>query len=168
KILQVLGFMGLERVEQETASAGEIVAVTGVDQVSISDTLCDVNTPEALPALQVDEPTMSMTFGVNKSPFAGRDGRFLTSRQIRERLERELSHNVALRVEPTEDPDRFKVSGRGQLHLSVLIENMRREGYELAVSRPEVILKEEDGQLLEPFEQLTVDIEQQHQGDVIE
>ncbi len=168
RVLQVLGFMGLERREQASAEAGDIVAITGVDQVGISETLCDPSAPEAMTPLQVDEPTMSMTFEVNKSPLAGREGRFLTSRQIRERLARELTHNVALRVAATEDPDRFRVSGRGQLHLSVLIEIMRREGYELAVSRPEVIVREEGGKRLEPYEQLTVDVESARQGAVIE
>jgi GTP-binding protein len=168
RVLQVLGFMGLERREQASAEAGDIVAITGVDQVGISETLCDPSAPEAMTPLQVDEPTMSMTFEVNKSPLAGREGRFLTSRQIRERLARELTHNVALRVAATEDPDRFRVSGRGQLHLSVLIETMRREGYELAVSRPEVIVREEGGKRLEPYEQLTVDVESARQGAVIE
>ncbi|MBN6151451.1 translational GTPase TypA [Xanthomonas sp. AmX2] len=172
KILQVLGFMGLERVEVEEAEAGDIVAISGVADMSISDTVCALDTPEALPALTVDEPTISMTFQVNNSPFAGSKehsgGKFITSRQIRERLERETLHNVALKVEEGSDPDKFLVSGRGELHLSVLIENMRREGFELAVSRPEVIIKEIDGQLMEPIEQLVVDIEEQHQGGVME
>ncbi|CTP87852.1 GTP-binding protein TypA [Xanthomonas translucens pv. arrhenatheri] len=172
KILQVLGFMGLERVEVEEAEAGDIVAISGVADMSISDTICALDTPEALPALTVDEPTISMTFQVNNSPFAGSKehsgGKFITSRQIRERLERETLHNVALKVEEGSDPDKFLVSGRGELHLSVLIENMRREGFELAVSRPEVIVKEIDGKLMEPVEQLVVDIEEQHQGGVME
>ncbi len=169
RILQLYGFLGLERIERESATAGDIVAFTGIEDLKISDTLCDPEHPEALPPLTVDEPTVSMTFQVNNSPFAGRDGKYLTSRQIRERLERELLHNVALRVEPTDDPDRFRVSGRGELHLSVLIENMRREGYELGVSRPEVILREnERGELEEPFEQVTVDVEESHQGAVME
>ncbi|MFC3552122.1 translational GTPase TypA [Lysobacter cavernae] len=172
KVLQVLGFMGLERVEVAEAEAGDIVAISGVADLSISDTICALDTPEALPALTVDEPTISMTFQVNNSPFAGHKelsgGKFLTSRQLRERLERETLHNVALKVEEGSDPDKFLVSGRGELHLSVLIENMRREGYELAVSRPEVIIKEVDGQLMEPIEQLVVDIEEQHQGGVME
>ena len=169
RILQLYGFLGLERIERESATAGDIVAFTGIEDLKISDTLCDPAHPEALPPLTVDEPTVSMTFQVNNSPFAGRDGKYLTSRQIRERLERELLHNVALRVEPTDDPDRFRVSGRGELHLSVLIENMRREGYELGVSRPEVILREnEHGELEEPFEQVTVDVEESHQGAVME
>ncbi|KRA19829.1 MULTISPECIES: translational GTPase TypA [unclassified Lysobacter] len=172
KVLQVLGFMGLERIEAEEAEAGDIVAISGVADLSISDTVCALDTPEALPALTVDEPTISMTFQVNNSPFAGHKelsgGKFLTSRQLRERLERETLHNVALKVEEGSDPDKFLVSGRGELHLSVLIENMRREGFELAVSRPEVIIKEIDGQLMEPVEQLVVDIEEQHQGGVME
>ena len=172
KVLQVLGFMGLERIETEEADAGDIVAISGVADLSISDTVCALDTPEALPALTVDEPTISMTFQVNNSPFAGNKdmsgGKFLTSRQLRERLERETLHNVALKVEEGSDPDKFLVSGRGELHLSVLIENMRREGFELAVSRPEVIIKEIDGQQMEPVEQLVVDIEEVHQGGVME
>ncbi|MET0807212.1 MAG: translational GTPase TypA [Pseudoxanthomonas sp.] len=172
KVLQVLGFLGLERVEVEEAEAGDIVAISGVADLSISDTICALDTPEALPALTVDEPTISMTFQVNNSPFAGSKehsgGKFITSRQIRERLERETLHNVALKVEEGSDPDKFLVSGRGELHLSVLIENMRREGFELAVSRPEVIIKEIDGQQMEPVEQLVVDIEEVHQGGVME
>ena len=171
KVLQVLGFMGLERVEVEEAEAGDIVAISGIQGLSISDTLCSVDAAEALP-LTVDEPTISMTFQVNNSPFAGRKdfsgGKFITSRQIRERLERETLHNVALKVEEGSDPDKFLVSGRGELHLSVLIETMRREGFELAVSRPEVIIKEIDGQLMEPVEQLVVDVEELHQGGVME
>ena len=151
----------------EQASAGDIVVFSGIEELFISDTVCDREHPEALPPLKVDEPTISMTFQVNKSPFAGQEGKFLTSRQIHERLERELKHNVALRVEPTEDPDKFQVSGRGELHLSILIENMRREGYELAVSRPEVILQEIDGVRCEPWEQLTVDFEEHYQGAVM-
>ncbi len=172
KVLQVLGFLGLERYEVAQAQAGDIVAISGIEGLTISDTVTDPAVPEALPALSVDEPTISMTFQVNNSPFAGSKefsgGRFLTSRQIRERLMRETLHNVALRVEDTEDPDKFKVSGRGELHLSVLIETMRREGYELGVSRPEVIIKEVDGVLMEPYEQLVIDIEDQHQGGVME
>jgi GTP-binding protein len=168
RILQVLRSEGLERIETQSASAGDIVAVTGVEAPNISDTLCDPACPEALPPLNVDEPTVSMDFLVNTSPLAGRDGRFLTSRQIRERLMRELIHNVALRVDETGDPDRFLVSGRGELHLAILIENMRREGYELAISRPRVILKDMDGQLCEPFEQLIVDVEERNQGAVME
>ncbi len=168
RILQVLGFMGLERVEVQEAQAGDIIAFTGIDDLKISDTLCDPSAVEALTPLSVDEPTVSMTFQVNSSPFAGKDGKFVTSRQIKERLERELLHNVALRVAQLDDPDKFKVSGRGELHLSVLIENMRREGYELGVSRPEVIVREVDGERHEPYEQLTVDVEEQHQGAVME
>lgn len=168
RILQVLGYRGLERTEVDQAEAGDIVAVTGIDKPNISDTLCDPNQIEALPTLTVDEPTMSMTFQVNNSPFAGQDGKFVTSRQVRERLDRELLHNVALKVDDTEDPNRFRVSGRGELHLSILIETMRREGYELGVSRPEVILKEIDGELKEPYETLTVDVEEQHQGSIME
>ncbi|QEP44332.1 translational GTPase TypA [Ectothiorhodospiraceae bacterium BW-2] len=168
RLLQIFGFLGLERIEVPEAQAGDIIAFTGIDPLYISDTLCDPKAVEALVPLSVDEPTVSMTFQVNTSPFAGKDGKYVTSRQIRERLERELLHNVALRVEDTDDPDRFRVSGRGELHLSVLIENMRREGYELGVSRPEVILRDIDGQQQEPFEQLTVDIEDSHQGSVME
>ena len=168
RILQVLGFMGLERREVPEAEAGDIVAISGIDGLGISDTICAVDQPEALPALTVDEPTISMTFQVNNSPFAGKEGKFLTSRQIRDRLQRETLHNVALRVEETDDPDKFKVSGRGELHLSVLIETMRREGYELAVSRPEVIVREVDGELQEPWEQLVVDLEESYQGGVME
>ncbi|MCW8807807.1 MAG: translational GTPase TypA [Rhodanobacter sp.] len=172
KVLQVLGFMGLERREVAEAEAGDIVAISGVEGLSISDTICALDTPEALEPLTVDEPTISMTFQVNNSPFAGNKdksgGKFITSRQIRERLERETLHNVALKVEEGSDPDKFLVSGRGELHLSVLIENMRREGYELAVSRPEVIIKEIDGKLMEPIEQLVVDVEEVHQGGVME
>jgi len=168
RVLQIMGFHGLDRVEVDSAQAGDIIAFSGVDPLYISDTLCDPENVEALPALTVDEPTVSMTFQVNTSPFAGREGKFLTSRQIRERLERELVHNVALRVEQGDDPDKFRVSGRGELHLSVLIENMRREGYELGVSRPEVIVREVDGAKQEPYEQLVVDIEEQHQGGVME
>jgi GTP-binding protein len=172
KVLQVLGFMGLERREVPEAQAGDIVALSGIENLGISDTLCDPAAIEALPALTVDEPTISMTFQVNNSPFAGSKelsgGKFLTSRQIRERLARETLHNVALRVEDTADPDKFKVSGRGELHLSILIETMRREGYELAVSRPEVIVREIDGVLQEPWEQLVVDLEEQYQGGVME
>ncbi len=168
RVLQVLRSEGLARVETEEACAGDIIAVSGIDAPNISDTLCDPGAVEALPPLNVDEPTVSMDFLVNTSPLAGRDGKFLTSRQVRERLSRELIHNVALRVEDTGDPDRFLVSGRGELHLAILIEKMRREGYELAISRPRVILKEIDGQLCEPFEQLTVDVEENHQGRVME
>lgn len=168
RILQLYGFLGLERIEVANAQAGNIVSFTGVDGLRISDTLCDPNAVEALAPLSVDEPTVSMTFQVNNSPFAGKDGKYVTSRQIRERLERELIHNVALRVDDTEDPDKFKVSGRGELHLSVLIENMRREGFELGVSRPEVINRVVDGEKQEPFEQLTIDVEDEHQGTVMQ
>ncbi len=168
KILQVLGFMGLERTEVPEAEAGDIIAITGIEGPRISDTLCDPNNVEALPPLSVDEPTVTMTFEVNNSPFAGQDGKYVTSRQIRERLERELIHNVALRVEDTGSPDKFRVSGRGELHLGILLENMRREGYELGVSRPQVITKQVNGETHEPYEQLTVDIETQHQGAVME
>ncbi|NRB72098.1 MAG: GTP-binding protein, partial [Xanthomonadales bacterium] len=168
KILQVLGFHGLDRVEVEQAQAGDIIAVTGVEELGISDTLCDREAPEALPPLTVDEPTISMTFRVNTSPFAGREGKYLTSRQLRERLLREASHNVALRVEETDDPEKFRVSGRGELHLSILIETMRREGYELAISRPEVILHENEGRTEEPYEALVVDFEGDYQGAVME
>ncbi|CDZ75974.1 Tyrosine phosphorylated protein A [Legionella massiliensis] len=168
RLLQILGFKGLERVEVEEASAGDIIAITGIEQLNISDTICDPNTVEALPPLTVDEPTISMTFQVNDSPFAGQDGKFVTSRKIRERLQTELLHNVALRVEDTEDPDKFRVSGRGELHLSILIETMRREGFELAICKPEVIMREENDELLEPYERLTVDVEENHQGSIME
>jgi GTP-binding protein len=168
KVGQVLGYLGLERHETGSASAGDIIAVTGLGELKISDTICDVNNVEALPALSVDEPTVTMTFQVNTSPFAGKEGKFVTSRNILERLHDELVHNVALRVEETADPDKFRVSGRGELHLGILIENMRREGYELAVSRPEVIIKEVDGEIQEPFENLTVDVEEEHQGSIME
>lgn len=160
KIGQVLGHMGLKRYEADIAEAGDIVAITGLGELNISDTVCDVSAPEALPPLTVDEPTVTMFFCVNTSPFCGKEGKYVTSRQILDRLRKELVHNVALRVEETEDPDAFRVSGRGELHLSVLIENMRREGYELAVSRPKVIFRGKQ----EPFEQVTVDIEEQHQA----
>ena len=168
RVQTILGYQGLERVERETAGAGDIVCVTGLDEMSISDTICAQDTPEALPPLTVDEPTLTMMFCVNTSPFAGKDGDYLTSRQLKERLEREALHNVALRVKETDDPDRFEVSGRGELHLSVLIETMRREGYELAVSRPHVITKEENGKVTEPYELVTADIEEGHQGKVME
>ena len=172
KVLQVLGFMGLERHEVKEARAGDIIAISGVEGLGISDTVCDVSAPEQLPVLTVDEPTISMTFQVNDSPFAGSKersgGKFLTSRQLRDRLMRETQHNVALKVEDTGDADKFKVSGRGELHLSILIETMRREGYELAVSRPEVIIKEIDGVKSEPFESLVVDLEEQYQGGVMQ
>ena len=168
RALQVLAFRGLERYEVEQASAGDIVAVTGIEGLAISDTLCDPERPEAMPALTVDEPTITMNFEVNKSPFAGRDGQFLTSRQLRERLYRELLTNIALRVEDGDDPDVFRVSGRGELHLSILIETMRREGFELAVSRPQVIIKEIDGVACEPYEQLTIDVDSAYQGNIME
>ena len=168
KILQVMGYQGLERIEVETASAGDIVCITGIEALQISDTICDPTCVEALPPLEVDEPTISMTFQVNTSPFAGLDGKFVTSRNIRERLDRELIHNVALRVEDTDSADRFKVSGRGELHLAILIENMRREGFELAVGRPEVIFREVEGRQQEPFENVLLDVEEAHQGAVME
>jgi len=169
RVMQVMGFLGLKREEVPEAQAGDIIAFTGLDPLSISDTICDQSAVEALPPLSVDEPTVTMTFQVNNSPFAGKEGKFITTRQIKERLDRELIHNVALRVEqsPT-DPDKFKVSGRGELHLSVLIENMRREGFELGVSRPEVIIREIDGEKHEPFESVTIDIEEEHQGTIME
>ena len=168
KVLQVLGFHGLKRVEVPSAQAGDIIAITGVENLQISDTLCDRSAPEALPALTIDEPTISMTFRVNNSPFAGREGKYLTSRQLRERLQREASHNVALKVEDTENPERFKISGRGELHLSILIETMRREGYELAISRPEVIIHETEQGKEEPYETLVVDLVADYQGAVME
>ena len=168
RILKIMGYHGLDRIDVEDAQAGDIVCITGIDSLNISDTICDPSAVEALPALTVDEPTVSMNFQVNNSPFAGRDGKFVTSRNIRERLERELIHNVALRVEDTESPDKFKVSGRGELHLSVLIENMRREGFEMGVSGPEVIVKEVDGKLQEPYENVVFDIEDEHQGSIME
>jgi GTP-binding protein len=168
RMLQLFGFHGLERVEVPEARAGDIIAFTGIEKLEISDTLCHPDAVEALPPLTVDEPTVTMTFQVNNSPFAGKEGKFLTSRQIRDRLEKELQHNVALRVEDTNDPDKFKVSGRGELHLSVLIENMRREGFELGVSRPEVIIKEIDGEKCEPFEMVTIEVEEIHQGSIME
>ena len=168
KVLQVMGYNGLERVEVEEAQAGDIICITGIDKLNISDTLCSPDTIEALPPLSVDEPTVSMTFQVNNSPFAGREGKYISSRNLKERLEQELIHNVALRVEQGDSPDKFKVSGRGELHLSVLIENMRREDYELGVSKPEVIQKEVNGEVHEPFEQIVIDIEDQHQGSIME
>jgi len=167
RIAQILGFHGLTRVEVESAGAGDIVAFAGIAEPKVSDTLCDPATVEPLPSLTVDEPTISMTFEVNTSPFLGREGKFVTSRQIRERLEREAIHNVALRVEPTADPDKFVVFGRGELHLGVLLENMRREGYEMAVSRPRVVIKQIDGAPHEPYEQVTVDADAEAQGDVM-
>jgi len=168
RVLKVMGYDGLERIEVATAGAGDIVCVTGLDNLNISDTLCSPDAPEALPPLSVDEPTVSMTFQVNDSPFAGKDGKFVTSRNIRERLDKELLHNVALRVEQGDTADKFVVSGRGELHLSVLIESMRREGYELGVSRPEVIVKDVNGIKMEPFEEVVIDIEDEHQGSVME
>ncbi|MGK2888829.1 MAG: ribosome-dependent GTPase TypA [Candidatus Malihini olakiniferum] len=168
KVGQVLSHLGLQRIETDVGEAGDIIAVTGIGELNISDTLCDTTAVEALPPLSVDEPTVTMSFGVNTSPFCGKEGKFLTSRQILDRLKKELVHNVALRVEETEDPDTFRVSGRGELHLSVLIENMRREGFELAVSRPKVIFRDIDGCRQEPFETVTLDIEDQHQGAVME
>ena len=168
RVLQVIGYSGLERVDVIEAEAGEIVCVTGIDKLNISDTICSPDHPEPLTPLTVDEPTVSMTFQVNNSPFAGLEGKFVTSRNIKERLEQELIHNVALRVVQGDTPDKFVVSGRGELHLSVLIENMRREGFELGVSRPEVITKEVDGEIFEPFEQVVIDVEEQHQGSVME
>lgn len=168
KIGKVLGHMGLERIEAQVAEAGDIIAITGLGELNISDTVCDVQNVEALPALSVDEPTVTMYFCVNTSPFCGKEGKYVTSRQILDRLNKELVHNVALRVEETEDADAFRVSGRGELHLSVLIENMRREGFEIAVSRPKVINKIIDGRKQEPFENVTLDIEEQHQGSVMQ
>ena len=168
KIGLVYGYLGLERYEVPSASAGDIVALTGIDAPNVSDTLCDPDHVEAMPQLSVDEPTVTMTFQVNTSPFAGREGKYLTSRQLKDRLERELIHNVALRVEEGTDPEKFRVSGRGELHLSVLLETMRREGYELAVSRPEVIFREIDGQICEPYEQLTVDVDESSQGAIMQ
>lgn len=168
RVGQVLGYLGLQRSEVQEAKAGDIVAITGLGELKISDTVCSQNKVEPLPPLTVDEPTVTMTFQVNTSPFAGKEGKFVTSRNILERLETELVHNVALKVETTNDPDKFKVSGRGELHLSILIENMRREGFELAVSRPEVIVKTIDGKKYEPLENLTIDVEEQHQGPVME
>ncbi|MDD2863741.1 MAG: translational GTPase TypA [Methylococcales bacterium] len=168
RMLQVYGFHGLERVEVQEARAGDIIAFAGIEKLEISDTICSPELVEILPPLSVDEPTVSMTFQVNNSPFAGREGKFVTTRQIRDRLQKELQHNVALRVEDTADPDKFQVSGRGELHLSVLIENMRREGFEMGVSRPEVILKEIDGKKCEPFEMVTIEVEEEHQGTIME
>ena len=168
RIGKMFGFKGIERVEITEANAGDIVAITGMDELFISETLCDRDAVEALPPLTVDEPTVTMTFQVNTSPFAGQEGKYLTSRQIRDRLQKELLHNVALRVEDTDDPEKFKVSGRGELHLSVLIENMRREGFELAVSRPEVIYKEMGDEIHEPYESVTIDIDDEHQGTIMQ
>ncbi len=168
RVLKIMGYHGLDRIDVDSARAGDIVCVTGMEGLNISDTLCDPQNVEALPPLTVDEPTVSMQFQVNNSPFAGKEGKYVTSRAIRDRLDRELIHNVALRVEDTDSPDRFKVSGRGELHLSVLIENMRREGFELGVARPEVIMKEIDGVKCEPYENVMFDVEDQHQGSVME
>lgn len=168
KVLNVKGYLGLEQVETDLATAGDIVCINGIDGLSISDTLCDPENVEALPALSVDEPTVSMTFIVNDSPFAGKEGKFVTTRNIKDRLDQELIHNVALRVEPGDTPDKFVVSGRGELHLSVLIETMRREGFEMGVSRPEVVQKEIDGVIQEPYEQVVIDVEEQHQGAIME
>ena len=168
RVLQVMGHQGLQRIEVDLAEAGDIVCITGINKLNISDTICDPENIEALPALSVDEPTVSMTFLVNDSPFAGLEGKFITSRKIKERLDQELLHNVALRVEDGESSDRFIVSGRGELHLSVLIETMRREGFELGVSKPEVIQKEVNGEIHEPFEQIVIDIESKHQGSIME
>ena len=168
RVLQVMGYQGLERVEVDLAEAGDIVCITGINKLNISDTICDPESIEALPALSIDEPTVSMAFLVNDSPIAGLEGKFITSRKIKERLDQELLHNVALRVEDGESSDRFIVSGRGELHLSVLIETMRREGFELGVSKPEVIQKEVNGEIHEPFEQIVIDIESKHQGSIME
>ena len=168
RVLKIMGYHGLERVEVETAQAGDIICITGIDALNISDTICDPENVEALPALSVDEPTVSMTFQVNDSPFSGQDGKLLTSRNIKDRLDRELIHNVALRVEEGDTPEKFRVSGRGELHLSVLIETMRREGFELGVSRPEVVQREVDGEIHEPYELVMIDVEEEHQGSIIE
>jgi GTP-binding protein len=168
KILNVKGYLGLEQVDVEQAKAGDIVCINGIDGLGISDTLCDPECVEALPALTVDEPTVSMTFSVNNSPFAGKEGKFVTSRNIKERLDQELIHNVALRVEEGDSADKFRVSGRGELHLSVLIETMRREGFELGISRPEVVQREENGVIQEPYESVVIDVEEQHQGAIME
>ena len=168
KVLQVMGYEGLDRVEVTEAEAGSIVCITGIDKLNISDTICAPSDVEALPALSVDEPTVSMTFQVNDSPFAGKEGKFVTSRNIKERLDKELISNVALKVVQGESPDKFIVSGRGDLHLSVLIETMRREGFELGISKPQVIQKEVDGEIHEPFEQIVIDVEEMHQGSIME
>lgn len=168
RIQKIMGYLGLDRVDVTEARAGDIICITGIDELNISDTICDPEKVEALPALSVDEPTVSMTFQVNDSPFAGQDGKFVTSRNIKDRLDRELIHNVALRVEQGDSPEKFRVSGRGELHLSVLIENMRREGFELGVSRPEVIQKVINGETQEPYEMVMIDVEDQHQGSIIE
>ncbi|WP_286234607.1 translational GTPase TypA [Thalassotalea sediminis] len=168
KVGKVFGYLGLERHETEIAEAGDIIAITGLGELKISDTICCPNEVAPLPPLSVDEPTVTMTFQVNTSPFSGKEGKYVTSRNIKDRLDKELVHNVALRVEQLDDPDKFKVSGRGELHLGILIENMRREGYELAVSRPEVIMREVDGQIEEPYETVTIDVEEEHQGSIME
>jgi GTP-binding protein len=168
KVLNVKGYLGLDRIDTDLATAGDIVCINGIDGLSISDTLCDPDNVEALPPLSVDEPTVSMTFIVNDSPFAGKEGKFVTSRNIKDRLDQELIHNVALRVEEGDTPDKFVVSGRGELHLSVLIETMRREGFEMSISRPEVVQREIDGEIQEPFEQVVIDVEEQHQGSIME
>jgi GTP-binding protein len=167
-VLQVMGYEGLDRVEVPEAEAGSIVCITGIDKLNISDTICAPSAVEALPALSVDEPTVSMKFQVNDSPFAGKEGKYVTSRNIKERLDKELISNVALKVVPGETPDKFIVSGRGELHLSVLIETMRREGYELGISKPQVVQKEVDGKIHEPYEQIVIDVEEMHQGAVME
>jgi GTP-binding protein len=168
KVGKVFGYLGLDRHEVEVAQAGDIIAITGLGELKISDTICCPNEVAPLPPLSVDEPTVTMTFQVNTSPFSGMEGKYVTSRNIKDRLDQELIHNVALRVEQLDDPDKFKVSGRGELHLGILIENMRREGYELAVSRPEVIMREVDGQIEEPYETVTIDVEEEHQGSIME
>ncbi|GAA0295629.1 translational GTPase TypA [Psychrosphaera haliotis] len=168
KVGKVFGYLGLDRYEAEDASAGDIIAITGLGELKISDTICCPSEVEGLPLLSVDEPTVTMTFQVNTSPFAGKEGKFVTSRNIKERLDKELVHNVALRVQQLDDADKFKVSGRGELHLGILIENMRREGFELAVSRPEVIMRDVDGEKQEPYETVTIDVEEQHQGAIME
>jgi GTP-binding protein len=168
RVQEVKGFKGLDRVSTNDAQAGDIVCISGIDKLGISDTICAMDNIEALPALSVDEPTVSMTFQVNNSPFAGKEGKFVTSRNIKDRLEKELIHNVALRVEPGDSPEKFKVSGRGELHLSVLIETMRREGFEMAIGKPEVVQKMVDGELQEPYEQVMIDIEEEHSGSIME
>ena len=168
RVQEVKGFKGLDRVSTNDAQAGDIVCISGIDKLNISDTLCDMNNVEAMPPLSVDEPTVSMTFQVNNSPFAGKEGKFVTSRNIKDRLEKELIHNVALRVEPGDSPEKFKVSGRGELHLSVLIETMRREGFEMAIGKPEVVQKMVDGELQEPYEAVMIDIEEEHSGSIME
>lgn len=168
RVQEVKGFKGLDRIATDNAQAGDIVCISGIDKLSISDTICDLNNVEAMPQLSVDEPTVSMTFQVNDSPFAGKEGKFVTSRNIKDRLEKELIHNVALRVEEGDSPEKFKVSGRGELHLSVLIETMRREGFEMAIGKPEVVQREIDGELQEPYEQVVIDLEEQHQGSIME